>query len=133
MGLRQTVNALPLRAHPDATTAEDALVGVANDAGAGQVLLVVLTLAGEVAMTNAHGVGQTLEFAVAVALTGVTILRMVVEQQFDDVTPGLAQVLRVGMDLHAVGHGTGAGGHEVAGPFHLDDADATGPFDGQLG
>ena len=76
----------------------------------GQVLFVVLPLAREVALADAHGVGQPLQFAVAVALAGVAVLGMVVEDQLDDVAPGLADLLGVGVDLHPVGDGIGARG-----------------------
>ena len=132
VGLGQAVDALDLGAHPHAAPAQDALVRVADHAGAGEVFLVMLPLAGEVAMTDAHRVDQPLEFAVAVALAGVAVLGMVVHEQLDDVAPGLAEFPGVRVDLHAVGHRIGARGDEVSHPFDLDDADAARALDGEL-
>jgi len=126
------VHPLDFRAHTDAAPAENALVRVADHAGRGQVFLVVLALAREVPVANAHGVDEALELAVAVALAGVAVFRVVVDEQLDDIPPGLSDLLGVRVDLHAVGHRVAAGGHEVLHPFDLHDAHAARAFDGEL-
>ncbi len=56
----------------------------------------------EVPRADAHRIGQVLQFAVAVALAGLAVHGVVVQQQFDDVAAGLADVGRVGLHLHAL-------------------------------
>ena len=51
-----------------------------------------LALALEEPLAHAHRVGQVLQLAVAVALAGLAVLRVVVQQQLDDVAPGLAEL-----------------------------------------
>jgi hypothetical protein len=92
----------------------------------------VLALAREVPMADAHRVDEPLELAVAVALAGVAVFRMVVDEQLDDVPPGLPDLLGVRVDLHAVGRRVTAGGHEVLHPFDLHDAHPARSFDGQF-
>ena len=99
--LAQVVDALDLGADAHAAAAEDALLGVADDRVAGVVDGELLALALEEPLAHAHRVGQVLQLAVAVALAGLAVLGVVVEQQFDDVAPGLADLGRVGLHLHA--------------------------------
>jgi hypothetical protein len=81
---------------------------------------------------DAHGIGQILQFAVAVAFTDLAFARMVVEDQFDQISARLADFRRIGADAHALTDRSGAGRHKVAASVYLDDTDAARAFDGQV-
>ena len=54
------------------------------------------------------------------------VVGMVGQQQFDDGLAGLHGAGRMRADLHALGHGKGATGHQAALPLDLHDAHAAG-------
>ena len=82
---------------------------------------------------HAHRIGQVLQFAVAVALAGLAVLGVVVQQQFDDIAAGLADVGRVGLHLHALPNLLTARCHVKPHPLDLDHAHATGTLQAQVG
>jgi hypothetical protein len=94
--------------------------------------MIMFSFAGEVPVPDAHGICQPLELAVAIAFTNVTVLRVIVQQQLDDVSPGLAEFLCVGMYLHAVEEGISTGSDIVFHSFDFDDANPARAFDGKL-
>ena len=75
---------LDLAADANASAAEDALFGIADDRRARQVLLVALAVTGEDPVADAHGLRQPLQFAVAVTFARVAVHRVVVHQQLDE-------------------------------------------------
>ena len=131
--LAQVVDALDLAADADAAAAEHALLGVADHRVARQVDRHFLAAALEVPCPHAQRIGQVLQLAIAVALAGLAVLGVVVQQQFDDVAAGLADVGRVGLHLHALPHLLAAGGHVEAHPLDLDHAHAAGALQAQVG
>ncbi len=133
MSLCQVVNLLHFRTHTDAASAQNAFIGIAYDGLAGHIHAILLAFPLKMPGANAHGRGQPLKFAVAVAFAGVTIHRVVVHQQFHDVTPGAAQFLRIGVNLHPIIDRIGTRCNETFGAFHLDNTDSTGTLNRQLG
>ena len=131
--LAEVVDALDLAADADAAAAKHALLRVADQGVARQVDGHLLAAALEVPRPHAQRIGQVLQFAVAVAVAGLAVLGVVVQQQFDDVTAGLADVGRVGLDLHALPHQLAAGGHVEAHLLDLDHAHAAGALQAQVG
>ena len=107
--------------------------GIAHDRMAGQLDGEVLAAALEVPRPHAHRIGQVLQLAVAVALAGLAVLGVVVQEQLDDVAAGLADVGRVGLHLHALPHLLAAGGHVEAHILDLDDAHPAGAHQAQIG
>ena len=67
-----------------------------------------------------------------VAVAGLAVLGVVVEQQFDDVAPGLPDLRRVGPDLHPLPDFLAAGGEEVVEALHLHHADAAGALQAEV-
>ena len=88
--LAQVVDALDFRADPDAAAAEHAFFAVADHRMARHFDGEPLAPALEMPRPHAHRIGQVLQFAMAVALAGLAIHVVVVQQQFDDVAAGLA-------------------------------------------
>ena len=82
---------------------------------------------------HAHRIGQILQFAMAVALAGLAIPIVIVQEQFDDVAAGLADLRRVGLHLHAFPDLDAARGHVVAHALHVHDAHAAGAGHAQVG
>ena len=131
--LAEVVNALDFAADADAAAAEHALLPVADDRMAGKVDRNFLPPALEVPCPHAHRIGQVLEFAVAVAVASLAILGVVVQQQFDDVAAGLADVGRVGLHLHAFPHLLTTGSHIKTHAFDVDDANSAGALQAEVG
>ena len=131
--LAEVVDALDLRADPHAAAAEDALLAVADDRVAGEVQGEPFPPALEVPRADAHRVGQVLQLAVAVALAGLAIHGVIVQQQLDDVAAGLADFGRVGLHLHPFPDLDAARGHVVAHVLDVHDADAAGAGQAQVG
>jgi hypothetical protein len=131
-GLAECVYALDFGTHPDAPAAENTLVRVSYHGGGRKVFMIMFSFAGEVPVPNAHCVCQPLELAVAVAFANVTVLRVIIQQQFDDVSPGLAEFLGICMYLHAVEEGIRTGGDIVFHSFDFDDTNPARAFDGKL-
>ena len=88
-------------------------------------------LAGEAPLPDAQLLGQLLQLAIAVADAVEAVVGMIGQQQFDDRLAGLHGAGRMRADLHAVGDGKGATGHQAALAFDLDDAHAAGAAGGQ--
>ena len=131
--LAQVVNALDFRAHADASAAEHALLAVADDRMARQFEREPLSPALEMPRPHAHRIGQVLQLAVAVALAGLAIHVVIVQEQFDDVAPGLADGGRVGLHLHPFPDLRTARGHVKAHALHVDDAHAARAGQAQVG
>ncbi len=130
--LAEVVDPLDLGAHPHAAPAEHAFLAVADDAMAGKVQGEPLPLALEVPRPHAQRVGQVLQLAVAVALAGLAVLGVVVQEQLDDVAAGLADVGGIGLHVHALPHLLAAGGHVEAHVLDLDHAHAAGAHEAQV-
>ena len=92
-----------------------------------------LPLALEVPPPHAHGVGQVLQFAVAVALAGLAVHGVIVQEQLDDVAAGLADLGRVGLHLHPFPDLDAARGHVEAHALHVHDAHPAGAGQAQIG
>ena len=90
-------------------------------------------LALEMPLPHAQRVGEVLQFAVAVALAGLAVHRMVVEQQFDDIAAGLANGGRVRLHLHPFPDLRTARGHVKAHVLHIDDAHPARTGEAQVG
>ena len=131
--LAEVVDALDFRADAHAPAAEHALFAVADHRVAGKFDGEPLAPALEVPRAHAHRIGQVLQFAVAVALAGLAVHVVVVQQQFDDVAAGLADFGRVGLHLHPFPDLRAARGHVVAHALHVDDAHAARAGQAQVG
>ena len=132
VGEAQDTDALDLRADADTVAAEDALVGIADDGGGGEVHLHLLAVVVETDIVDAVLVGQLLQGALAVLVAGGAVAAVGGQQQLDDELAVLAQALGVGVDDHAVPGLLGAGG-EAAAAVVLDGAQTAGAEDGELG
>ncbi len=117
---------LGLAAHGGAAPAEHALGVVPH-----QVEGAVLDLGQELVVGVAHRVdaqipGQVLELALAAAGAGEAVHPVVGEDELQGQAAGLADLLGVGKDLHALADRVDAGGHQAPGPLDLHHADAAG-------
>ena len=131
--LAEVVYALDLGADANAPAAEDALLGVSDDRPAGGVRREFFSFSGEEAAADSHRIRQVLQFAVAVAFARLAVLRMVIEQEFDDIAAGTADFRRIRPDDHSVGDLYAARRHVKRNALHLDDADSAGAGKAQLG
>jgi len=131
--LAEVAHALHFGADAHATTTENALFGGADYALARILHGEALALAVEDALADAQAVGLLLQFAVAIALAGLAIPWVVIEQQFDDVTAGLADLGAVGLDFHAFPHFLRTGGEEMVEALDLGHADPAGTLDAEVG
>jgi len=93
----------------------------------------MFTFACEMSVADTHRVCQPLKLAVAVSLADVAVLGVVIQKQLDNVTPGLAKVLCIGMYFHAVEERISTGGDVVFHSFDFDYADPARAFYGKLG
>ena len=117
---------LVLPAHGGAAAAQDALGVVPDQVGSG-----VLDLRRELVVGVAHGVdaqlgGQLTQLAVSVPGAGQAVHPVVGQNQLQGELAGMAHLLGVGVDLHALADRVHAGGHQAFGPLHLHHADAAG-------
>jgi len=115
---------LDFGADGDAAAAGDALGAVADEAG-GAVVLVALRLFAFIAEFGyAEIMGDTLQFTVFVAVADLAVALVLGEEQLDNHLAGFAHAAVVGMDLHLLGNGHHAGGHQILDAFNLDQTDA---------
>ena len=117
---------LGLAAHGGAPAAEDAFGVVPHQVGGGGLNLGGHVVVGVPHRVDAQVAGQLEQLAVAVAGAGEAVHPVVGEDQLQGELAGLAYPLRVGVDLHPLGHGVDAGGHQALGSLHLHHADAAG-------
>jgi len=124
-------HALNFFAHAHALAAEDALGRIAKDRRARHVEVVTRTLAGKPPLAHPKLVGQGLQLAVAVPRTVEAVVRMIGQEQFDDRAPRLHRPGRMGLHLHAAGHGKGTTGHQAALALDFHNAHAAGAAGGE--
>jgi len=130
--LAQGGDLLNLATHSHATPAEDALLRVAQDRGAGQVLLVTLPVSLEETLADAHRIGEPLQLAVAVPLAAIAVRRVIVKQQLHDVAPEPEHLRGVRVHYHPVRDGKAARRRQAAHALDLDNTHPTCPCDGQF-
>lgn len=131
VGKGQNADPLKLRARPDTAAAQDALVGVADDGGRGKVYGLDLPVIFKADIVDAQLVGQLLQLAPAVLVTGGAVPAVGGQQQLHDELAVLAQTLGMGVDHHAVPGFFRAGGEEAASVV-LHHAQTAGAENGQL-
>lgn len=75
---------------------------------------------------RAEGQGLVLEGALAATVADGAVQRVVDEEQLEDGPLGFGGSLAVGADDHPVRDGRGAGGEQLLGSLHLDEAHPAG-------
>ena len=132
-GKAQIADALHLVADAHTVAAEDALVEVHRDGGAGEVHLDVLARIVEADVVDAEANRHLLQTAGAVLLAGGAVAAMRGEQQLDDHAAVLEQPRRVGADVQLVFRRHGAGRVDLSGALLLDHAHTARAVNGQIG
>ena len=119
----QRPHRLDLSAYGNTPPALDALALVPHHAGRAGIHTGRRLHAGVSDCLNIQLIGQRLEFAVVVAVTGLAIPVMLREQKLDHRAPRLTHPLGVGGDFHPLRHRHDTGGRQRLGAFDLHHAD----------
>ena len=125
------VDRLDLVAGANAAAAADALLHVPQDEGIALIGGEQVAFADKRRLLDSVLVDQILELAMAAHLAGHAVVGVVGEKQLQDELAGGAHLGRIGLDLHPLGDGEGAGGLQYPHPFDLNQAETTGPLRGQ--
>jgi len=104
-----SIHRLDLPAGADAAAAEDALLKIPQDKGIPIIHRIVVLLTCEGTALNAVFIGQGLQLASAAHLAGHTVLGMIGKEEFQDEPAGVTDRRGIGLHLHPLRHGEGAG------------------------